>query len=113
VEAKAIARYVRISPRKVRPVVDLVRGKKVQEALAILRFTPRRASTVISKVVKSAAANAEHNFQLDRDELIITGICVDQGPTFRRYQPRAMGRADILRKRTSHITVTVGEKKEG
>ncbi len=112
-EAKAIVKYVKISPRKVRQVVDLIRGKKVNEALAILRFTPKRASEVVTKVVKSAAANAENNLQMDRDELFVTSCYVDQGPTFKRYQPRAQGRADILRKRTSHITVMVGDKKEG
>lgn len=112
-EAKAIAKYIRISPRKVRQVVDLIRGKKVNEALAILKYTPKRASEAVTKVVKSAAANAEHNLQMNRDELIITACYVDQGPTFKRFQARAMGRADILRKRTSHVTVVVGDKKEG
>ncbi len=112
-EAKAITKYVRISPRKVRQVVDLIRGKKVDEALAILKYTPKRASEVVTKVVKSAAANAENNLQLDKDELFVTACYVDQGPTLKRYQPRAMGRADVLRKRTSHITVMVGDKKEG
>ncbi len=112
-EAKAISKFIRISPRKVRQVVDLIRGKKVNEALAILRYTPKRASDAVTKVVKSAAANAENNLQLDKDELIVTACFVDQGPTYKRYQPRAMGRADILRKRTSHITVIVGDKKEG
>jgi large subunit ribosomal protein L22 len=113
VEAKAIVKYVRISPRKVRQVVDLIRGKKVNEALAILRYTPKRASEVVTKVVKSAAANAENNMQMDRDELIVTSCYVDQGPTLKRFQPRAMGRADVMRKRTSHITVMVGDNKEG
>lgn len=112
-EAKAITKYIRISPRKVRQVIDLIRGKKVNEALAILKYTPKRASEVVTKVVKSAAANAENNLQLDRDELFVTGCYVDQGPTLKRFQPRAMGRADVLRKRTSHITVMVGDKKEG
>ncbi|NLI12149.1 50S ribosomal protein L22 [Pelotomaculum propionicicum] len=112
-EAKAITKYVRISPRKVRQVIDLIRGKKVDEALAILKYTPKRASEVVTKVVKSAAANAENNLQLDKDELFVTACYVDQGPTLKRYQPRAMGRADVLRKRTSHITVMVGDKKEG
>ncbi|NLJ76925.1 MAG: 50S ribosomal protein L22 [Peptococcaceae bacterium] len=112
-EAKAIARYVRISPRKVRQVIDLIRGKKVDEALAILRYTPKRASEVVTKVVKSAAANAENNLQMDNDELFVTSCFVDQGPSFKRYQPRAKGRADIRLKRTSHITVMVGDKKEG
>jgi large subunit ribosomal protein L22 len=113
VEAKAIVKYVRISPRKVRQVVDLIRGKKLNEALAILRYTPKRASEVVTKVVKSAAANAENNLQMEKDELFVTSCFVDQGPTLKRFQPRAMGRADIMRKRTSHITVMVGDKKEG
>jgi large subunit ribosomal protein L22 len=112
-EAKAIAKYIRISPRKVRLVVDLIRGKKVDEALSILKYTPKRASEAVTKVVKSAAANAEHNLQADKEELFVTSACVDQGPTFKRFQPRAMGRADVLRKRTSHITIVVGDKKEG
>ena len=103
-EAKAIVKYVRISPRKVRQVVDLIRGKKVNEALAILRYTPKRASEVVTKVVKSAAANAENNLQMEKDELFVTSCFVDQGPTLKRFQPRAQGRADIMRKRTSHIT---------
>ncbi len=111
-EAKAIAKYVRLSPRKVRQVVDLVRGKGVDEALAILKYTPKRASKVVAKVVKSAAANAENNLQLNKDELYVKACYVDQGPTLKRYRPRAMGRADMLRKRTSHITVVVGDKKE-
>jgi large subunit ribosomal protein L22 len=112
-EAKAIAKYIRISPRKVRLVVDLIRGKKVDEALSILKYTPKRASEAVTKVVKSAAANAEHNLQADKEELFVTSAYVDQGPTFKRFQPRAMGRADVLRKRTSHITIVVGDKKEG
>jgi len=109
-EARAIARYVRISPRKVRQVVDLIRGKHVTEALGILRYTPQRASQAVTKVLKSAVANAENNLQLDRDELYIKACYVDQGPTWKRYMPRAMGRADLIRRRTSHITVIVGEK---
>mgnify|MGYP005871203107 FL=1 len=112
-EAKAISKFIKISPRKVRQVVDLIRGKKLDEALAILKYTPKRASVAVTKVVKSAAANAENNLQMNRDELFIKACYVDQGPTWKRYQPRAMGRADILRKRTSHITVVVGETKEG
>lgn len=111
-EAKAVAKYVMISPRKVRQVVDLIRGKKLDEALAILKYTPKRASSVVAKVVNSAAANAENNFHMDRDDLFITKCFVDQGPTLKRYQARAMGRADMLRRRTSHITVVVGEKEE-
>jgi len=112
-EAKAMAKYIRISPRKVRQVVNLVRGKKIEEALAILKFTPKDAASAIAKVVKSAVANAEHNLELNRDALYISGIYVDQGPTLKRFTPRAQGRADLKRRRTSHITVVVSEKKEG
>ncbi|MFZ5596993.1 MAG: 50S ribosomal protein L22 [Bacillota bacterium] len=109
-EAKAIARYIRISPRKAREVVDLIRGKDLREALAILKFTPRRASVPVAKVVQSAAANAEHNYEMDRDSLYVAECYVDQGPTLKRFQPRAMGRADLMRRRTSHITVVLREK---
>ncbi|MHB8171526.1 MAG: 50S ribosomal protein L22 [Thermincolia bacterium] len=112
-EAKAVAKYIRISPRKVRYVVDLVRGKKVSDALAILKFTPKVAAEAVEKVVKSAIANAEHNYEMDVDSLYVDQIFVDQGPTMKRFKPRAMGRADQIRKRTSHITVVVSEKKEG
>ncbi|RAL23260.1 50S ribosomal protein L22 [Thermoflavimicrobium daqui] len=108
--AKAIARYVRISPRKARLVIDLIRGKSVDEALAILKFTPRAASPIIEKVLLSAIANAEHNKNLDRSNLLVTKAFVDEGPTMKRYMPRAMGRASRINKRTSHITVVVGEK---
>ncbi len=109
-EARAVAKYIRIAPRKVRQVVDLIRGKKVKEALAILKFTPKRASAAIEKVVKSAVANAEHNLEMDKDALFIAEAYVDQGPTLKRYNPRAMGRADLMRRRTSHITVVVREE---
>ncbi|MGI6120063.1 50S ribosomal protein L22 [Butyricicoccus intestinisimiae] len=111
-EAKATAKYVRISPRKVRQVVNLIRGKKISDAYAILQFTPNRSTDDVAKVLKSAVANAEHNNDMDVDDLIITRIYVDQGPTLKRIKPRAMGRADQIRKRTSHITVVVGDKKE-
>ncbi|MEW6622247.1 MAG: 50S ribosomal protein L22 [Bacillota bacterium] len=110
-EARAIAKYIRISPNKVRQVADLIRGKGVEEALAILRYTPKRASDPISKVIKSAAANAEHNYEMDAEKLIVSTILVNQGPTLKRFKPRAMGRADRIRKRTSHITVVVSERK--
>ena len=112
-QAKAVAKYVRISPRKVRQVVNLIRGKKVSDAFAILQFTPKGSTADVTKVLKSAVANAGHNYDMNVDELIITEISVDQGPTLKRIKPRAMGRADQIRKRTSHITVVVGEKKEG
>lgn len=112
-EARAVARYIWIPPRKVRQVADLVRGKSVAEALGILRFMPQKAAVPITKVVKSAVANAEHNYNLDRDDLYIKTICVDEGPILKRYRPRARGRADLRRRRTSHITVVVAERKEG
>lgn len=112
-QAKAIARTVRIAPRKVRLVVDLIRGKQVGEAVAILRHTPRAASPVVEKVLKSAVANAEHNYDLDVNNLVISEVFVDEGPTLKRFRPRAQGRASAINKRTSHITLVVSEKKEG
>ncbi|GFN23042.1 50S ribosomal protein L22 [Thermanaeromonas sp. C210] len=111
-EARAVARYIRISPRRARQVIDLIRGKTVREAEAILWATPKRASSIIAKVLKSAVANAEHNYNLDRDKLVVTKAYVDEGPTWKRYRPRALGRADLRRKRTSHITVVVAEKED-
>jgi len=112
-QARAIAKYVRISPRKVRQVVNLIRGKKVSEAIAILTFTAKVSTEPVTKVLKSAVANAEHNLELVADNLFVNEIYVNEGPTLKRIKPRAQGRADQIRKRTSHITVVVGEKKEG
>ncbi|WP_172899642.1 50S ribosomal protein L22 [Effusibacillus lacus] len=109
-EAKAIARNIRIAPRKVRLVVDLIRGKKIGEAIAILKHTPKAASPVVEKLLKSAVANAENNHNMDVDNLVISQIFVDQGPTLKRFRPRAQGRATRIHKRTSHITVVVSEK---
>jgi large subunit ribosomal protein L22 len=109
-EAKAIARHVRIAPRKVRQVADEIKGKGVDEALQILQFTPRSAAEVLSKVLNSAVANAENNFDLDRSSLVVTKASIDQGPTLKRFRARAQGRAAAIRKRTSHITIVVGEK---
>lgn len=110
-EAKAHARYVRLAPRKVRAVVDLIRSKNLDEALSILRYTPRRAAEVVAKVVKSAAANAENNLELKRGSLYVDQVYVDEGPTLKRVQPRARGRRFMILKRTSHITVVVKERK--
>jgi large subunit ribosomal protein L22 len=110
VEVKASARYIRISPRKVRVVIDLVRGKSVNEALSLLKFIPKRASEPIAKVIASAAANAENNFNLNKDNLVVSQAYVDQGPTLKRYHPRQRGQAFPILKRTSHITVAVKEK---
>jgi large subunit ribosomal protein L22 len=105
--ALAQARYVRMTPMKCRRVIDLVRGMPVQEAIDILRFAPQAAAEPIGKVVASAVANAEHNKQLDRRDLFIAQAYVDEGPTLKRFRPRAQGRAYRIRKRTSHITVVV------
>ena len=105
--ALAQVRYLRMTPMKCRRVVDLVRGMNVQDALDQLRFQPQAASEPIAKVVASAAANAEHNKQLDRSTLFISQAYVDEGPTLKRFRPRAQGRAYRIRKRTSHITIVV------
>ncbi|PYZ95651.1 MULTISPECIES: 50S ribosomal protein L22 [Alteribacter] len=114
-EAKAVAKQVRIAPRKVRLVVDLIRGKKVGEAISILRHTPKTASPVVEKLVNSAIANAEHNYEMEPDNLVVSQVFVDEGVTLKRFRPRAMGRASRINKRTSHITVVLTEKenKEG
>jgi len=109
-EAKAVARFVRISPRKARAVIDLIRGKELVEAEAILKFTVHKGTEPIGKVLQSAAANAEHNFEMNRDALYVKEAFVDGGPVMKRMMPRAQGRADIIKKRTSHITIVVGEK---
>lgn len=110
---KAVSRYVRISPRKARLVADLVRGKDLEEALRIFAFFPKRASKVLEKVVKSAVANAEVSPEIeDVSALYIKSIFVDGGPVLKRYRPRAMGRAYMVRRRTSHITVVLDERKE-
>lgn len=110
-EAKAQARYVRLAPRKVREAVDLVRGKDVDEAISVLRYTPRRAAKVVLKVVRSAAANAENNLEMNRKDLYIHQVYVDEGPSLKRVRPRARGRRFLILKRTSHITVVVKERK--
>ncbi|NLD26642.1 MAG: 50S ribosomal protein L22 [Acholeplasmataceae bacterium] len=109
-EAKAIARTVRIAPRKVRLVIDLVRGKSVAEAAAILRLTPKASSVVVEKVLKSAAANAVNNYNMNQSLLYVKEAYVDEGPTLKRYQPRAKGSAYSILKRTSHITIVLEER---
>ncbi|MBS4762388.1 50S ribosomal protein L22 [Carnobacteriaceae bacterium zg-ZUI252] len=111
--AKAVAKTVRIAPRKVRLVVDLIRGKKIGEAISILKFTQRSASPVVEKVLMSAVANAEHNFDLDIENLVVSEAFVNEGPTMKRFRPRAKGSASPINKRTSHITIVVSENKEG
>ncbi|GIN64295.1 50S ribosomal protein L22 [Robertmurraya siralis] len=112
-QAKAVARTVRIAPRKARLVVDLIRGKQVGEAVAILKHTPKAASPIVEKLLNSAMANAEHNYEMDVNSLVVSEVFVDEGPTLKRFRPRAMGRASAINKRTSHITIVLTEKKEG
>lgn len=111
-KAKAVAKYVRVSPRKARQIIDLIRDKDVAKAEAILRFTPNKAADPIFKVLHSAVANAENNFEMDKTKLIVKEAYVDQGPSLKRFKPRAMGRADRMLHRTSHITVVVAEREE-
>lgn len=109
-DSRAISRYVRIAPRKMILVADLVRGKKVNEALNILHFSPKRSSVVIEKTIRSALANLmnrEEARDVNVDEAVISEIRVNEGPTWKRFTPRAMGRATRIRKRTSHLHVTL------
>lgn len=108
---KAHARYVRISPRKVQVVLDLIRGKSVAEASAILQFTPRSAAPIVAKVLDSAVANAENNLEIPRDSLYVAECFVGQGPTIKRFQPVSHGRAHSILKRSSHITVVLDQTK--
>jgi large subunit ribosomal protein L22 len=110
--AQARARYVRMTPRKVRRVVDLIRGLPAEQAQAVLRFAPQAASEPVGKVLDSAIANAENNAQLPVESLVVSEAYVDEGPTLKRFQPRAQGRAYRINKRTSHITVVVESRPE-
>lgn len=109
-EAKALAKYVRMSPSKLKPVCDLVRGKELNEALAILKFTPGKGAAIVEKVVKSAAANAENNFDLNPDKLYVAEVYANQGSTMKRWRAGAQGRASIILKRTSHVGCTLRER---
>ena len=108
---RAVARYIRISSRKVKIVIDLIRGKKVDEALAILMYTPKSAAPYVEKLLNSAIANAENNLEMDRSSLYVAEAYANQGPTLKRYWARSHGRADTILKRTSHITVVLDEAK--
>ncbi|MFD1673041.1 50S ribosomal protein L22 [Agrilactobacillus yilanensis] len=110
--AIATAKTVRIAPRKARLVIDTIRGRNVAEAIAILDFTPRGASPIVKKVLQSAIANAEHNFDLDAENLYVSEAYVNEGPTLKRFRPRAKGSASPINKRTSHVTVVVSEKED-
>ena len=107
---KAVAKYVRMSPSKLKPVTDLVRGKDLTEALTILKFTPGKSASLVEKVVQSATANAENNFGLDRSNLYVAEIYANQGPTMKRWRAGAQGRAGRILKRSSHISVVLKER---
>lgn len=109
-EAKAVAKYVRMSPIKLKPIADLVRGKDLNEALNILKFTPGKGSEIVEKVVQSAAANAENNFDMNPDNLYVAEISANQGPTMKRFRAGAQGRASMILKRSSHVVVTLKER---
>jgi len=109
-EAKAIARHIRIAPRKIRVVIDLIRGKNIGEAYAILKYTPKIGSEILLKVLESAIANAEHNYDMNSDKLYVAAAYVDQGPTLKRIHPRSRGQAFKILKRSSHVTVVVKER---
>lgn len=109
-EVKATAKYIRIAPRKIRIVMNLIRGKSIREAFAILKFTPKVGSEVIEKVLRSAVANAEHNNDMDVEKMFVSACSVDQGPTLKRIHPRSRGQAFKILKRSSHVTVAVSEK---
>lgn len=108
-EAKAVEKFIRISPRKLRYVADIVKNKSVEEAVGILTFTPKKAASIIKKAVESAAANAAENHEMDEDSLMVSKIYVNEGPILKRFRPRARGRATRIRKRTSHLTVVVSD----
>jgi len=109
-EVRAVGKYLRVSPFKVRLVADLVRGKRVEEALTILKFLPKKSGRLINKTLRSAVANAENMQTIDVDTLVIKTIQVDEGPRLKRWRPRAMGRAARILKRTSHITMVLAEQ---
>ena len=108
-QAKAVTKYVRIAPLKVRMIMDVIRGKKVERALSELQYMPQKAAREVARTIQSAAANAENNFDMDRQALVVHTIYADEGPAFKRFRPRARGRADRIRKRPTHITVVVDD----
>ena len=109
-ETNAVAKFVRISPRKIRLVMDQVRGKRVDEALNMLSFAPQKGDLILKKLIDSAVANAERNSGVDVDSLFVKRVYADEGPTLKRFRPRAQGRATKIRKRSSHLTVVLDEK---
>lgn len=111
-EARTRAKYVRTAPRKIRLIGDMIRGKDVEEATNLLRFTPKRAARLVEKVLKTAVANAENSGNMDTDNLFVSTVYVDQGPTLKRWRARAMGRAVMIRRKTSHLTIVLKEREE-
>lgn len=109
---RAVGKYVRVSPNKARQIADLIRGKELEEARYITTFSPQKAARLVGKVLESAVANAENNNSLTVDDLMVVNCYVDEGPTLKRWRPRAYGRATRINKKTSHITVIVGEREE-
>jgi large subunit ribosomal protein L22 len=109
-EVRAVAKYVRISPQKVRKLIEAVKGKPVEKGLDILKFMPQKAASIIEKVIRSAVANADQNADIDVDSLVIRSIIADQGPTLKRFRARARGRGTRILKRTAHITVILSDK---
>jgi large subunit ribosomal protein L22 len=109
-ETRAVARFVRISPRKIRLIMDQVRGQQVGEALNMLSFAPQRGARILRKLINSAVANAEQNADVDVDSLYVLRAYADEGPSLKRWRPRALGRATRIRKRTSHLTIILDEK---
>ena len=109
-EVRAVAKYMRISPRKVRMLTDAVKGKPVEAALDILKFMPQKSASMVEKIMRSAVANADQRPDVDVDALVVANVVADPGPVLKRFRPRARGRATRILKRTSHITVTLAEK---
>ncbi|MBA7510596.1 50S ribosomal protein L22 [subsurface metagenome] len=111
-ETKAVEKYIRMSPRKIRYVVDMIKSKPIEDAIDILSLTPRKAAAVIKKAIQSAISNATENHKMKEEDLFISRILVNEGPTLKRFRPRARGRATRIRKRTSHLSVYVSNGKE-
>ena len=111
-EARAVEKFIRISPRKLRYVADAIRSKRVDDAVDLLTFTTKKAALIIRKAVKSAAANATENHKMNEDDLVVEKIFINEGPILKRFRPRARGRATKIRKRTSHLTVIVSDGRE-
>lgn len=111
-ETKTVEKYIRMSPRKIRYVADMIKSKPIEDAIDILSFTPREAAVVVKKAIQSAVANATENHKMKEEDLFISRILVNEGPTLKRFRPRARGRATKIRKRTSHLSVYVSNGKE-